>query len=263
MPAVTREFLEELYREYNDRKYVSPDPLQFLYRYDEVADREVAGLVASVLAYGKVEYIIRSVEAALAVLGPSPLDFLREAPTGALLRGLSGLRHRFTAGGQLAELLLGAVRVIDRHGSLNACFRGHLLPGDETVVGALSGFVSELRGDVRCSCDFLVPHPDAGSACKRLNLFLRWMVRSDRVDPGGWTGVPASRLVVPLDTHMFRICRLLGFTDRRQADMRTALEVTGSFRALCPDDPVKYDFAITRLGMRDPAFVDTIDISHC
>ncbi|MCP4693017.1 MAG: DUF2400 domain-containing protein, partial [Desulfobacterales bacterium] len=97
----------------------------------------------------------------------------------------------------------------------------------------------------------LVALPEKGSACKRMNLFLRWMVREDAVDPGGWEGVPASSLIIPLDTHMHRIGLGLNFTKRKQANMRTALEITEAFKALYPDDPVKFDFALTRLGIRD------------
>jgi len=96
---------------------------------------------------------------------------------------------------------------------------------------------------------YLLPDPRLGSACKRLNLYLRWMVRRDAVDPGGWN-VPPAKLVVPLDTHMHALGRALGLTDRRSADLRTALEITAAFRAIAPDDPVRYDFALTRLGMR-------------
>ena len=103
------------------------------------------------------------------------------------------------------------------------------------------------------SLPFLLPFPEKGSACKRLNLFLRWMVRKDRVDPGGWDGVPASKLIVPLDTHMYGITRGLGFTERKSADLRTAIEATAAFRKIAPRDPVRYDFALTRPGIRrDP-----------
>ena len=97
----------------------------------------------------------------------------------------------------------------------------------------------------------LLPCPEKGSACKRFHLFLRWMVRNDAVDPGGWDGISASKLIVPLDVHMHRICMRLGLTSRAQADLKTALEVTGRFRAIVPEDPVRYDFALTRIGIRN------------
>ncbi|MFC1474950.1 TIGR02757 family protein, partial [bacterium] len=109
-------------------------------------------------------------------------------------------------------------------------------------------FVDEIMRGGNRSC-YLTPAPRRGSACKRMNLFLRWMVRRDDVDPGPWTDVPASKLVVPLDTHMHRISSGMGLTSRKQADLKTAIEITDAFRAISPEDPVRYDFALTRLGI--------------
>jgi uncharacterized protein (TIGR02757 family) len=111
-------------------------------------------------------------------------------------------------------------------------------------------------------CGRLLADPRDKSACKRLNLYLRWMVRRDDVDPGGWEGVRPAQLVVPLDVHMHRIGRALGLTQRQQADCRTALEVTEAFRKISPEDPVKYDFALTRLGIRDDTNLDAF-LARC
>jgi len=118
------------------------------------------------------------------------------------------------------------------------------------LLPALGRFVDELCSAAGGLDDHLLPRPERGSACKRLNLWLRWMVRRDAVDPGGWTGVSPAQLVVPLDVHMHRICRALGLTRREAADLRTAVEITDAFRSFAPDDPVRYDFALTRLGIR-------------
>jgi uncharacterized protein (TIGR02757 family) len=148
-------------------------------------------------------------------------------------------------------MLLGARRVIRLYGSLHACFAAGLRETDDTVIPALTDFVKELMGgDVPCD-KYLVPEPGRGSACKRLHLYLRWMVRKDAVDPGGWDGIPASKLVIPLDTHMYQIGVALRLTKRNQADLRTALEITNAFREIVPEDPVRYDFALTRLGIRE------------
>jgi uncharacterized protein (TIGR02757 family) len=122
--------------------------------------------------------------------------------------------------------------------------------GDETVLPALGEFAEELRSLGGLGDCHLLPRPERGSACKRLNLYLRWMVRQDQVDPGGWEGVSPARLVVPLDTHMRRLCAAMGFTRRSCAGMRAALEATARFREIAPEDPVRYDFALTRLGIR-------------
>lgn len=151
----------------------------------------------------------------------------------------------------MASFLKGIRKVLRSFGSLQACFLSGMSERDTTVLPALTLFVRELSASTGYNLDMFLPSPEKGSACKRLNLFLRWMVRSDAVDLGGWTGIEAARLIVPLDTHMHRIGRLLGLICRKQADMRSALEMTEHFRRLTPQDPVRYDFALTRLGIRD------------
>ncbi|MEW6669852.1 MAG: TIGR02757 family protein [Thermodesulfobacteriota bacterium] len=248
--ARERERLEGLFARYHRRDLVDPDPLVFLYDYGDLRDREIAGLIASSLAYGRVRQIMASVASALAPMGPSPFRFLMES-TGADLDGVyRHFRHRFTSGRDMVFLLKGARGAIEEHGSLHACFCKGLGPEDETVLTALSAFVAAFRPCTgECRKGFL-PSPDEGSACKRWHLFLRWMVRRDEVDPGGWSGVPASKLVVPLDTHMHRIGLELGLTRRRQADQEAALEMTRAFREISPEDPVRYDFVLTRIGIR-------------
>jgi len=248
MPLRARvDILNELYRKLNRREYVRPDPLEFLYDYADPADREVVALVASSLAHGRVAQIRRSVAAALARLGPRPAQNLTDATPRRLRAAMAGFRHRFNTGDHLAALLAGARRVIARHGSLGACLAAAIRDDDETVVPALRVLVAQLGA--AGNCGHLLPDPARGSACKRLHLMLRWLARRDAVDPGGWNVRPA-KLVVPLDTHMHRIALALGATRRKTADARAALEVTGAFRRIAPDDPVRYDFALTRLGIR-------------
>lgn len=241
--------LEELYRTYNRRCFVRPDPLQFLYAYPNLKDRELAGLVASTLAYGRVSHILRSVSTALGVLGPSPFDFVMQASPSALGSAFAGFRHRFSSGEDLASMLWAARNIIHRHGSLENAFLAGLRPEHETVLPALTAFVEAFRSAGARAC-FLLPQPERGSACKRWHLYLRWMVRQDEVDPGGWDRVSPSRLIVPLDTHMHRIGLRLGSTTRKQADARAALELTQAFLSIVPEDPVRYDFSLTRLGIR-------------
>ena len=242
-----KERLEALYSAYNRRCYVHPDPLEFLYDFHDPLDIEVVGFIASSLAYGNVRQILRSVSLVLSKMDSSPSGFLLNSPFDRIADAFSDFKHRFTTGEELARLLWGVRRVIEKHGSLQKCFMSRLCRDDHTVIPALSAFVENVFPE---GCDFLIPAPGKGSACKRLNLFLRWMVRRDDVDPGGWEGVPPSKLVVPLDTHMHRIAMRLGLTKRKQADLRTAIEITEAFRKLSPRDPVRYDFVLTRFGIR-------------
>jgi uncharacterized protein (TIGR02757 family) len=241
-------YLNALYRRYNRREYITSDPIRHVHRYDDNGNREVVGLIASTLAYGRVVQIQRSIDDVLRRLG-SPRAAVVGATRGELTGMLEGFKHRFTTDGEMASLLFGVGCLIRAHGSLGACFADHCRAGDETVLPALGRFAEALRERAEGSCDSLLPRPRRGSACKRLNLYLRWMAREDDVDLGVWRGVPAHKLIVPLDTHMHRIGLRFGLTERRSADIRTALEITRGFRAFAKRDPVKYDFALTRPGI--------------
>lgn len=244
------EALEKIYERYNRRSLISPDPLEFVYEYESPADREVVALVASSLAFGNVKQIRASVSRALEPMGSTPSSFLRDATPAELGDAYRAFRHRWIRGGDLAPMLAGVKEAIRAYGSLRELFYAKLDDGETDVARALSRFVEDIHGRSSGFPTCLLPSPSMGSACKRLQLFLRWMVRRDDVDPGGWSEVPPAMLIVPLDTHMFRISRALGLTKRRQADLKTAREATEGFRRFAPGDPVRYDFALTRLGMR-------------
>jgi uncharacterized protein (TIGR02757 family) len=242
------DILEGCYRQYHQRAYVHPDPLTFLYAWDQVKDREIVGLVAASLAYGRVAQILKSVSAVLEKIGPSPHRYVTRSTSKAMQDRFAGFRHRFADGDQMAALLYGAGRVIRQFGSLENGFADGLAPDGKNLQAALGHLYRQLiRG--RSHPGHLLPDPGKTSACKRLHLYLRWMVRRDDVDPGGWHCVVPSELIVPLDTHMYAVGRRLGFTRRRQADLRTALEITAGFSKICPEDPVRYDFSLTRLGI--------------
>jgi len=239
--------LETIYRAYNRREFVHPDPVEFLYRYPDVRDREIAALVASALAFGRVVQILRSVDRVLSPMGTGPHDWLLRSSRSRLCKTFAGFRHRFVGEEELVSLLTAIRRLVRDRGSLNASFTDGLADGDMDVRPALTRFTAAMGPE----CGYLTPSPSRGSACKRWNLFLRWMTRCDEVDPGGWEGVSPALLIVPLDVHMTRIGRRLGFTERRTPGMRMAVDITEGFRKLSPDDPVKYDFALTRFGIRE------------
>jgi uncharacterized protein (TIGR02757 family) len=261
--------LEAIYRQFNRRELASHDPIVFLYEYDDPDDREVAAVVASSLAYGRVAQILASVRTVLARLEPRPARFLHDSTDSRLLRVLAGFKHRFTTGQDLSSLL-SAVRDVRRGcGSLRKCFlagrsdaaaqeaadRLVAAPGAatrdrrQTYLPELTHLCETLRAARGGHAKFLLPSPLGGSACKRLNLMLRWLIRHDEVDPGGWEGVESRGLLIPLDTHMRRMAQAMGATARKAADLKTVLEVTAAFRTVREDDPVRYDFALTRRGI--------------
>ena len=229
-----------------------PDPLCFLYAYPDVRDREIAGLLASALAYGNVKAILRSVGRALAPLGPHPAARVRAARSRGELEGLHpGFRHRWTTGADLAQLLWAARELLLAHGSLEAAFARGMEAGDRDASRGLSRFVREIRRRAPgLDGTGLLPDPADGSACKRLQLYLRWMVRCDEVDPGGWTCLRPAQLLIPLDVHVFRIAKTrLHFTRRAQPDLKAALEITRRFAELAPEDPLRYDYSLSHWGM--------------
>lgn len=241
--------LEKIYLKYNYRKYVHPDPLEFLYDYSNAGDREIVGLIASSLAYGRVSQILKSVSKVLKVLNPSPRDFLMDSSFNKESRVFIDFKHRFTTGHEVLCLLLKIRGVLKKYGSINYCFLDGYSKNDATIIPALLNFIKTLDSLSSGDCCSLVPSYTGNSAFKRLNLYLRWMVRKDRVDPGDWKNIPSSKLIVPLDTHMHHISKMLGFTKRKQADLKAAIEISESFKTIDEDDPVKYDFGLTRLGM--------------
>ena len=183
-------------------------------------------------------------------MAPSPCSFLKSTSRGSLESTFKGFVHRFATGDQLSHMLWGAKKIIGKFGSLHGCFSKGLQTKDETVLPAMSNFTRQLISRTN-DPGHLLALPEKGSACKRMNLFLRWMVRRDNVDPGGWDDMPVHKLIIPLDVHMHRIGLTLNMTRRGQADLRTALEITAGFKRLSPQDPVKYDFALTRIGIRN------------
>jgi len=248
--------LDRLYARYNQRHLIPPDPLQFVRRYGHPMDQEIVAFLASALAYGRVEQIERSLSDLFGRMGQSPSDFTLSFDTSRR-RFLMDFKHRFTAGDDIADLLEVLGWAIRETGSLEAFFLRGCRPGDRTILPALDSFCQSLIGRSAVQHDgkvgpglpYLLTRPAAGSPCKRLNLFLRWMVRKDDVDPGLWTSIDRRRLIVPMDTHMSRLCRILGLYDRKTVSLSTAIQVTQRFAEIAPDDPVRYDFALSRIGI--------------
>lgn len=240
--------LERLYRIYAKRRYVHPDPLELVLRYERIEDREIAALVASALAYGRVCGILRSAGEVLEIFGSSPYKYIRKGSLPKFRRDFAGFKYRFHTGEDLSLLFEGVRLALHEFGSLEACFLAGGDPADD-VRGTRTAFAARLCRMFPEGKSTLLPSPERGSACKRLNLMLRWLVRHDEVDPGGWTNVSKSALIVPLDTHMQRIARSLGLTSRNAADWKTAEEVTKAFSKYVPEDPVRYDFVLTRFGI--------------
>jgi uncharacterized protein (TIGR02757 family) len=233
-------------------EHVSPDPLEVVRRYRDRDDLEVAGFVGAALAFGSARGAVRATEALLARLDGPPGAVVRAWDAARDAARLRGWRHRWLGEGDAAAALHVVGRMMREHGSVEAFFAA----GDDhgaDVGGALGSFCARAlalappRAPSRLA--YWLAGPAKGGSAKRLCLFLRWMCRRDRIDPGPWTAVDPARLVVPLDVHVARIARFTGLLRRRSAGWKSALEVTANLRRFDPRDPVRYDFAICRLGI--------------
>ena len=248
--------LGKLYAKYNHRELIKPDPLQFVYNYSRPADMEIAGLLAASLAYGRVKQIEKNLNDLFGRMGASPCEFVISFDKAGREK-LGSFKHRFTTGQDISDLLSVLKKVLRQNGSIEKHFLSVYNKTDENILPALSRFCdslyeiySEQTGrKVSSGIKYLLASPDRGSACKRLNLFLRWMVRDDEVDAGLWKRVDKAKLVVPVDVHMGRLCRILGFHNRKVISLSTAVEITERFAQIEPADPVKYDFALSRVGI--------------
>ena len=256
---VARARLDDLYRTF-DHVTSASDPVHIVRRYDEPADREVVGFCAAALAFGRVASVLNSIEALLSIMGPRPAAFVRQFDPARHRSGLEPLVHRWISGRDLMALLLVLRRMLRESGSIEAFFQ----EGDDArtphVGPALDDFSTRaLATDLREAyprqvpwqrgVSYFFPRPSAGSACKRLNLFLRWMVRKDAIDLGVWSAVSPARLIVPLDTHVVRLGRCLGLTRYVSPGWKMAVDITDSLRAFDAEDPVRFDFSLCHVGM--------------
>jgi uncharacterized protein (TIGR02757 family) len=259
-PAALAQSLDRLYVDYN-REDSASDPIQLVRPFSDAADREIAGFCAAALAFGRVQSVINSIQTLFDIMGSRPAQYVRAFEPDARHPELRKMVHRWTRGDDLAALLWILRQMLEQSGSIEAFFLEGDRPDAEDVGVALDSFSTRaLTLDIRRAygrlpkrpgvCYFF-PRPSAGSACKRLNLFLRWMIRRDEVDLGVWTRIPRSRLVVPLDTHLIRLGRCLRLTKYVSPGWKMAADITASLRKLDADDPVRFDFSICHVGMRD------------
>ncbi len=254
-----REPLERLYREFDYGGRVGRDALQFPLRYSDPRDRELVALLTSCLAYGRVDLFGRELEKALGAMGRSPFRFVTEFDAARAAGVFARFRYRFNRPPDLVAFCLAAREVLARWSTLEKCFIAGDPEGQGPIRPALERFArafleADLRevfpgGRLSRGYRHLFPLPSAGGPCKRLHLFLRWMVRREPPDFGLWTSVSPARLLIPVDTHVENISRAIGLTRRRSRNWKMAEEITGRLAAVDPADPVKYDFALCHTRM--------------
>lgn len=245
-----RELLERLHDRYNRPEFIDDDPVSVPHRYTERADREVAGFFAATLAWGNRKAIVRSGHRMMGLMDDAPADFVRHASDRDLAM-LDRFVYRTFNGGDLRDFVLALRRLDERFGGLGAFFEGRY-----EATGSIPRVLAEFRSEF-FSCDH-APRCEKhlssivkGAACKRLCMFLRWMVRRDDrgVDFGMWRRIPMSALYLPLDLHVGNMGRALGLLARRQNNWRAVEEITAALRRFDAADPVRYDFSLFGAGI--------------
>jgi uncharacterized protein (TIGR02757 family) len=250
--------LDDHYKAF-DKSKLEPDPLQFSHLFKNEKDIEVMAFISSVCAYGNVKQIINSLDTFLVIAKNQPYEFISNISANKNIP--SNFVHRFYSTKDILQLFQLLNLAYDENGSLKNLFLSGYDSEEENLKNAITQFNKYFltkaqkefkklsRGIV-----FMFPLPEKGSACKRINLFLRWMVRKDELDFGLWSEIPTSKLIIPVDTHIARICKQLNLTKRKIVGWKMAEEITENLKKFDPVDPVKYDFAICHIGMRKLSF---------
>ena len=250
--------LDRLYTEFNYPDSAT-DPVQIVRRFTRADDREVVGFIAASLAFGRVASVIQSIERVLVVLGRHPAESIRRFEPKRDKPSFAHIVHRWTRGPDIAALIWIIHQMLRDSGSIEEFFVEGLEREAPDLSSAIDSFstralafnLKPIYGRVpkRPGVCYFFPRASTGSACKRLNLFLRWMVRRDALDLGVWTRVSPSKLVVPLDTHVIRVGRCLQLTRYTSPGWAMARDITASLQRIDPADPIRYDFSFCHLGM--------------
>jgi uncharacterized protein (TIGR02757 family) len=247
-----RKFLDRIIKEIDIPSRILMDPVEFPHRYKNEKDIEIVAFISSLFSYGSVRLFKPVIERILMNMGRSPYEFIKGFETKRHAPIFKGIYYRFQKEDDILELLRILSLVLRKFGSIERAFMEFYSPSDPDTGKAIEGFsrfILKLSRNNLNGLNQLFPLPSKGSACKRANLFLRWMVRKDCVDFGLWKGIPKNKLIIPLDVHISRIGIRLGLTKRKTPDWKMAVEITEFLKSLDPEDPLRYDFVLCHSGM--------------
>ncbi|MFO7445288.1 MAG: TIGR02757 family protein [Ignavibacteriaceae bacterium] len=248
----------ELHYKAFDKFQISPDPLQFLHLFSDKREIELVGFISSIFAYGNIKQIINTLNRLMAAGDNKPYNFIANSTSAQIKKKLAGIKHRFYSEEDVNLFFQILSKVYNQEGSLEKIFMQHYNQADKNLKNSINEFSKyflNIAGKENThGFKFMFSLPEKGSACKRMNLFLRWMIRKDELDFGLWKGIPPDKLVIPVDTHVAKICKKLKLTSINNVSWKMAEEITDNLRRFDPNDPVKYDFAICHIGMRKLEF---------
>jgi len=239
-------------------KHSSKDPVWRLHDFSDARDIEIIGLITSCYSYGQVDQINLFINKFLKNINSGVHEFTSNYSEQKDKKYLKGLYYRFNTEEDLSLLLINIRNAVKEFGSLLELFLHKYIESDDNILKGLTFFSAKLNETTANNSNYkyLIPLAENGSTCKRLNLYLRWMVRKDEIDLGIWSKVNSAKLIMPVDTHIYRISRKLKLVKRSSCDLKYALELTEKLKQFDPSDPVKYDFALCHLGI-DSLTVDS------
>lgn len=255
MKNINKNTLNKLVEKFETPDFIKDDPVQFPHRYQKKQDIEISGFISSVFAYGNRKKIIENLNRIHKALNKNPYEFIINFDIDRDVELFRGFCYRFTGEKDILCLLYSLSQLFKEFDSLEDAFLQGFLQEDKNVKQGLVNFVNLLRSRIPCdqectkSFSHLIPSPEGGSACKRLNLFLKWMVRKPPVDLNIWHKIPTDKLIIPLDVHVSRVSLLWGLTERKSNDWKKAEEITEKLKQFDAEDPAKYDFAIFGAGI--------------
>ena len=248
-----KEYLDNLVKKYETEDFIVHDPIQFIHRFTLKQDIEISGLISSSLAYGNRKHIIAIVNKIHELMEYEPYKFCQNYTIEKGEKIFDGVNYRYTTSQDLIAFFYCISESLKKYNCLEDMFHKYYKDNDINIKNALIGFSEEIKSfcEPTKGLNFLLPSPINNSACKRLNLFLKWMVRKPPVDLGLWTSVNTSKLIIPLDTHVSRISQVLGICSRKSNDWNKAEIITEKLKECDPTDPVKYDFALFGFGVEN------------
>lgn len=249
-----KDLLDQAVDRFNTPSFIPDDPICIPHRFSLLQDREIIGFWTAMLAWGQRKTILKSAQRLVERMDGAPYEFVLHHREQDRAR-FENFCHRTFQGIDALWFLEFFQDYYRQESTLETAFTRHLAPGAADVGASLKGFHRAFfqHPDAPFRTRKHVATPERGSTCKRLNMFLRWMVRRDDrgVDFGVWTGIQPRQLLMPLDLHVDRVARRLGLLERKQTDWLAVLELTEKLRAFDPEDPVKYDFALFGMGVID------------
>ncbi len=263
MSCCTKEYLDNLVKKYETNDFIKDDPVQFMHRFKDKKDIEIAAFLAAMFAYGKREAFIAKLNLLFERMDNKPYEFVLNFKEDST--AVDDIDYRFSTGIDLKQILLILKDLYKSGSSLEELF-AHGWNRCKEVAAMLQVVVDYFYARVTLPVTkgfyHLLPNPSKKSACKRLNMFLRWMIRKSAVDFGIWNFMPASELLIPLDVHVSKISRKLGLLNRKQNDFAAVKELTAKLKEFEPSDPVKYDFAMFGYGVDAAASSSSLSSSN-